>query len=190
MFPSTRDLLQVLATRRRAVAVIAQVPADRPDDVVHALRADVSAVAFDGEGPDLAHVARHRPATLCLVPALSREQAWAARMAGADGIVVPACATEEEALSTLDAARRTHMLAAIDVADAGEVASALATSPRAVLLADRTLVDRFPPPVVAIVRAAGADDARALRGLADAALLAPEATLETDFSSLVQELES
>jgi hypothetical protein len=185
MAPATKDLLQILSTRRKALAVVAEVPTDRPEEAARVAAVDLSAIGFDGDERGLAIAARQKPPALFLAPCFTREQVWAARLAGASAVVVSASASPEERSAVEDAARRTHMLPvfeAEDDADAGAV--------RVVLVRDPALLPRFPTPSVAIAAASTADEARSLRGRADAVLLAPEVSLETDFESLVAELEA
>ena len=127
---------------------------------------------------------------LATTPVVSRDQVHAARLAGADAIVVCAASTTDEIRATTDAARRTHMLAVLEVSSASEIAVALEAGARALLVRSSESSDEIPAGIVVLQAVETADEARALRGRADAALLSSTVSLETDFESLVAELES
>ncbi len=88
--PSTRDLLQVVGTRRRSLALVALLPGERPaEEAARLAELNVSAFAGVEPGPamELAARATKTVPSLCLATATDREHLLAARKAGADGVL-------------------------------------------------------------------------------------------------------
>src|SRR6187402_594295 len=91
--PSTRDLFQVIATRRKSLAAIGLLGADRPaEEAARLYELNVSAFAFaePGEAMQLAARATKTVPSLCLFPATDRQHLLAARYFGADGACIDA----------------------------------------------------------------------------------------------------
>jgi indole-3-glycerol phosphate synthase len=182
--PSTRALLQVLATRRQKLAVVALV--DEADAAQDAARLDeLSVSAFACAAPGLAMTAvaaatRSVP-LLSLAEVADADGALAARARGADGVCVARGldAARWEAAAT--AARSTRMLPLATVASKADLDLAIAAGARAALLraqsveeaigwaaaAPRTLT------LLAAIEGASLDALRALEKHADAVLIGP-----------------
>ena len=120
---------------------------------------------------------------------VTKAQAFAARIAGADGVIVPACLPPNEVQAVMSGAASTHMLSVLDVQDETELHAAHELRPRAVLLPDTTLCASVRPGITIIVRVSDPESARALQDVADAALATADLVLTTSFQSLVSELD-
>src|SRR5262245_17104878 len=91
--PSTRDLLQVISTRRRSMALLGLVGSESPaQDAARLHELNVSALAFVEAGPAMQLAARATKTvpSLCLSRVGDRDGAQAARYYGADGVCVDA----------------------------------------------------------------------------------------------------
>lgn len=184
MVPAQRDFLRALGTGRRSLAFVALAEDER--DVARAVDAAVAGLA--AKDPVLRAAAAARPPLLALDLCVSKSQVFAARIAGADAVLLPACLSPVELEALVSAASTTRMVAVFDVADAGELAAVQELRPRAVLLADATLAPRVRAGIASIVQVSTAAQARALRGTVDAALATRELVLGGAFHALVAEL--
>ncbi|MBI2897262.1 MAG: hypothetical protein HYY06_27135 [Deltaproteobacteria bacterium] len=184
MVPSQRHALRAIATHRRRVAVVAWVEDDR--DVGRAVDSAVAAVA--------AADANLRIAAQCGLPVVAMElcvskgQAFAARIAGADAVLVPACLSPTELGAIVSGATSAHMLPIVEVQNEVELGMALELRPRAVLLRDRRLASTLRPGTTLLLEAAEAMAAREARGIADAIIARPVLVRDPSFQSLVSEL--
>src|SRR5262245_41379835 len=91
--PSPRDLLQVLSTRRRSMALVGLVgPAAPAEEAARLHELNISALAFAEPGQAMQAAARatRTVPSLCLLPIADHEGALAARYHGADGVCVDA----------------------------------------------------------------------------------------------------
>src|SRR4051812_44381094 len=97
--PSTRDLLQVLSTRRRSTALVALIdPAHPAEEAARLHELNVSAFAFASPGPEMALAARSTKTvpSLSLALAAERDDFLRARFFGADGVCIDAALDLEE----------------------------------------------------------------------------------------------
>src|SRR5438552_712637 len=91
--PSTRDLLQVLATRRKNLALLGLLGPSAPaDEAARLHELNVSAFAFLEPGPAMLAAARatRTVPSLCVASCEAREAFLAARHFGADGVCIDA----------------------------------------------------------------------------------------------------
>ncbi len=91
--PSTRDLLQVLATKRRSMALVGVIGPEQPAEEaarLHDLNVSALAVAEPGAPMQLAARATKTVPMLLLPAAGDRDAFLAARYYGADGVCVDA----------------------------------------------------------------------------------------------------
>lgn len=184
MVPSQRQALRAVTTHRRRVAVVAWVEDER--DVGRAVDAAVAAVAaIDAR---LAMAAQCGLPVVAMELCVSKAQAFAARIAGADAVVVPACLPPNELAAILSAATSAHMLPILEAHDETELASALELRPRAILLRDRRLATTIRPGTTLLFEVAEASPAREARGTADAIIARPVLVRDPSFQSLVSEL--
>lgn len=184
MVPSQRQALRAITTHRRKVAVVAWVEEDR--DVGRAVDAAVAAVA--AADARLAMAAQCGLPVVAMEPCVSKAQAFAARIAGADAVVVPACLSPNELGAILSGATSAHMLPIVEAHDEAELASALELRPRAILLRDRRLAATVRPGTTLLFEVAEAAPARDARGNADAVIARPVLVRDPSFQSLVTEL--
>ncbi len=185
MVPAQRDFLRALGTGRRSLRFVAVAGDER--DVARAVDAAVAGLAVRDAALRLAATAR--PPLLALDFCVAKNQVFAARIAGADAVLVPGCLPPSELAALISATSTTRMLPVFDVADATELAMVLELRPRAVLLADTALARSVRPGVVILARVSAAAEARALRGDVDAALATRELVLGGAFQTLVSELD-
>jgi indole-3-glycerol phosphate synthase len=195
--PSTRDLFQAISTRRKSLALIAELDAERAaEDAVRLDDLGVAAFAMSEPGPAMALAARATRTVpmLLLQPVTGTQACQIARYFGADGVAIDA--GDVEIKSTADTARSMRMQAfplAINV----EAAAKVITEIRA-----RVLIVKAPSaaeivafaratPGVTIIAAPAAADASALRelvGHVDAALIPSSVHAAPGFAELAQEL--
>src|SRR5262245_16175429 len=91
--PSTRDLLQAVSTRRKNLALLGLIGAERPaEEAARLSDLNVSAFACLEPTPAMALAARATKTVpmLCLAPSAAREHFLAARQYGADGVCIDA----------------------------------------------------------------------------------------------------
>jgi hypothetical protein len=198
--PSTRDLLQVLGTRRKNLALVALIGPERPaEEAARLYELNVSAFACLEPGPGMTLAARATKTVpmLSLAPAADREHFLAARQHGADGVCIDA-ALPLDAWDRLAKSARTTRMAPIALAiDAAGLDGAIKSGAKAVLIraasaaellalaagAPRSMI------VVGHVEGADADAIRALAGKVDAAVVPPSVHASPSFSELVAEVD-
>src|SRR5262245_40825339 len=91
--PSTRDLLQVITTRRKSMALLGLVSSESPaEDAARLHELNISALAFVEAGPPMQLAARATKTvpSLCLTRVADRDGTLAARYHGADGVCIDA----------------------------------------------------------------------------------------------------
>lgn len=208
--PSTRDLLQVVSTRRGNLALLAELGADRAGEEAARLHEmNVSALAFGSPGAamtDGARATKTVPA-LSLAAVTTREDCQRARFFGADGVCIDVAlpATEWDALAKV--ARGMRMLPLALARTEADVEAAIKAGARAVVLRAATaeavlaMAKRAPRNVTLVAdvateegasRVAGAADAAGLRALArsvDSAVVPPGVHTAPSFADLVGELD-
>jgi indole-3-glycerol phosphate synthase len=198
--PSTRDLLQVLGTRRRSLALVALVAGERPEEEAARLaELNVSAFAGAEPGPAMALAARASKTvpSLCLAPATDREHLLAARQFGADGVCIDATMPLDAWDKLAKVARTMRMLPLALATDAAGLDAAVKAGARAILLragaADPILeiAGKAPRAVTLVAHVEGADAAalRALAGRVDAAVVPPVVHASPGFAELVAEVD-
>jgi hypothetical protein len=198
--PSTRDLLQVLSTRRKNLALLGLVPGERAAEEAARLHdLNVSAFAVVEPGPALALVARSTKTvpSLCLAPAGSREALLAARQHGADGVTIDARLPLDEWDRLAKIARSMRMLPVALAVDAPSLEAAVKAGARAVLLQVAAAADlvalaaQAPRSVTLVGHVEGGDgDAlRAQKGKLDAAVVPPAVHTAAGFAELVADVD-
>jgi len=198
--PSTRDLLQVITTRRKSMALIALLGEDRPaEDAarLHELNASAFACAEPGAIMQLAARATKTVPMLCLRPALDREDFLAARFYGADGVCIDAAVALDAWDKLAKGARMTRMLPLALASDAAGVEAAVKAGARALLIRAPSATELIarsagvPRTMTLVAAVDGADAAaiRALRGRVDAAIVPPSVHQAKDFAELVAEVD-
>lgn len=185
MVPSQRNFLRAISKQRRGLSFIALAEDER--DVARAIDAAISALAAHDAA--LRKAAAVRPPVLALDPCVARNQIFAARIAGADAVVLPACLPVTELEALVSAASTARMTAVLDVVDGAELEMALEVRPRAMLLPDPQLARRVGSGIATIVPVRTAAEARELRGFVDAALATRQLVLGGAFQALVSELD-
>src|SRR5262245_20453046 len=135
--PSTRDLLQVIATRRKSMALIALLGGERPAEEaarLHELNVSAFACAEPGVTMQLAARATKTAPMLCLRPAKEREDFLAARFYGADGVCIDADTTLDGWDKLAKGARTTRMLPLALARDAAGVEAAVKAGAKVLLI--------------------------------------------------------
>ncbi|WP_437709497.1 hypothetical protein WMF45_34010 [Sorangium sp. So ce448] len=198
--PSTRDLLQVISTRRKNMALVGLVGSEAPaEDAARLHELNISALAFAEAGPAMQGAARatRTVPSLCLSRVSDRDGALAARYHGADGVCIDATLPLDDWDRLAKGARTMRMLP-LALAESKEGAEAAAkVGARAVLLrcasADAVIeaVASLPRAliVVAEVLSADADALRRLVGHVDAAIVPPGVHKSAQFPALVAEVD-
>ncbi|MFO0755768.1 MAG: hypothetical protein U0359_04725 [Byssovorax sp.] len=198
--PSTRDLLQVLSTRRRSTAVVAVLGEDRPgDEAARLSELNVSAFALVEPGPAMTLAARATKTVpvLSLTPVSEREDFLRARYFGADGVCIDASLGLDEWDKRAKTARMTRMLPLAFATDAAGVKGAVDAGAKALLVRAATVDELLaligPVPrgmtLVAHVTEADAAGLRKLGGKVDAALIPPALCASPEMAALVAELD-
>jgi hypothetical protein len=208
--PSTRDLLQVLSTRRRNLALVGEIGPERAAEEAARLDdANISAFAFAEAGPALTAGARATKTvpSLCLAAVATREDCQRARFHGADGVCIDVAlpAVEWDALAKV--ARGMRMLPLALARSEADVDLAMKAGARAIVLRAATAADvaalaqKAPRSVTLVAdvaaqedgsRAASTADADALRALAgkvDSAVVPPGVHASAGFADLVAEVD-
>jgi hypothetical protein len=195
--PSTRDLLRVLTTKRKSLALVALL--DEGDAAAEAERLDaldVAAFACSETGPAMAAAAAatRSPAMLALALATDVDACHRSRFFGADGV----CLAPSSPWSELaDAAKATRMVPIARVSSVAEAQQAAALGARAVVLladeptlfADAARVLPRNVTLVAWLAAPTAETLRVLLGVADAAIVPAALHRAADFADLLRELD-
>ena len=147
--PSTRDLLQVLATKRRSMALVGVIGPEHPAEEaarLHDLNVSALAVAEPGAAMALAARATKTVPMLLLPAAGDRDAFLAARYYGADGVCVDASLPLDEWDKLARNARMTRMLPLALACDEASVEAAVKSAMvrsarRVVALADSSKLD-------------------------------------------------
>lgn len=208
--PSTRDLLQVLSTRRRNLALIGEIGAEgaaseaaRLDDL------NVSAFAFAIASPAMTDGARATKTvpSLCLAAVASREDCQLARLHGADGVCIDVKLPPEEWDALARIARGMRMLPLALACSAEDVELAAKTGSRAVLLRAGSaaeviaMAQRSVRGVTLVADVASSEGAsrtgsvvdaaalRALVGKVDSVVVSPAVHAAAGFADLVAEVD-
>ncbi|MEP7119506.1 MAG: hypothetical protein ABJE95_01295 [Byssovorax sp.] len=198
--PSTRDLLQVLATKRRSMALVGVIGSESPAEEAARLHdLNVSALASAEAGPAMALAARAtKTVPMLLLPAAGDRDAFlAARYFGADGVCIDAALALEEWDKLAKNARMTRMLPLALATDDASIDAAVKSGARAILVraasadAAIALAAKAPRTITLVAEIAGGDgDAlRALRGHVDAAVVPASIHRAAGFAALVAELD-
>lgn len=195
--PSTRDLFQAISTRRKSLALIAELDPDRAaEDAARLDEVGVAAFAMAAPGPAMSLAARATRTVpmLLLEPVTGTQECQVARYYGADGVAVGA--GDVEIKSIADTARSMRMQAfplANDAEDAARVVSEVRA--RVLILRARSAAEIVAfaraTPGVTIVAAPKTADAAALRelvGHVDAALVPSSVHAAPGFAELAAEL--
>jgi DNA-binding NarL/FixJ family response regulator len=208
--PSTRDLLQVLATRRKSLALVGELGEGRAaEEAARLHEVNVSAFAFAAPSSAMTDGARATKTvpSLSLAPVATREDIQRARFFGADGVCIDVALppTEWDALAKI--ARGMRMLPLGLVRTTADVELAAKAGPRALVLRAETaaavlaLALQIPRSVTLVAdvateengaRVASAADAAALRALAgkvDSAVVPPSVHAAAGFEDLVAEVD-
>ena len=208
--PSTRDLLQVLATRRKSLALVGELGEGRAaEEAARLHEVNVSAFAFAAPSSAMTDGARATKTvpSLSLAPVATREDIQRARFFGADGVCIDVALppTEWDALAKI--ARGMRMLPLGLVRTTADVELAAKAGPRALVLRAETaaavlaLALQIPRSVTLVAdvateengaRVASAADAAALRALAgkvDSAVAPPSVHAAAGFEDLVAEVD-
>ncbi|WP_437275904.1 hypothetical protein WME90_32275 [Sorangium sp. So ce375] len=198
--PSTRDLLQVISTRRKNMALVGLVGSDTPaEDAARLHELNISALAFAEAGLAMQGAARatRTVPSLCLSRVGDRDGALAARYYGADGVCIDATLPLDDWDRLAKGARTMRMLP-LALAEGKEGAEAAAkVGARAVLVRGASAeavieaVASLPRAltVVAEVLSADADALRRLVGHVDAAIVPPGVHKSAEFPGLVAEVD-
>lgn len=198
--PSTRDLLQVLGTRRRSLALLGVIMGERPaEEAARLADLNVSAFAHAEASPAMALAARATKTvpSLCLHPASEREHFLSARQHGADGVVIDAAMPLDAWDRLAKIARTMRMLPLALARDAAGLDAAMKAGARAILLQAATaeavleLAARAPRSVTLVGYVEEADGAaiRALAGKVDAAVVPASLHAGAAFAELVAEVD-
>jgi hypothetical protein len=190
--PSTRDLLQVLSTRRRSLALLGLLGAERPaEEAARLSDMNVSAFAALTPGPSMALAARATKTvpSLCLGACGDRDALLAARQHGADGVCIDARLPLDSWDKLAKIARTMRMVPLALAVDEPSLAAAVEAGARAVVLAASAgevleLAGKAPRTVTIVAFVEGADAAalRSLAGKVDAAVAPPAVHAAPDFA--------
>jgi indole-3-glycerol phosphate synthase len=198
--PSTRDLLQVIATRRKSMALVGLLGDERPaEEAARLHELNVSAFAAMEPGPAMALVARATKTVpvLSLQPAADREAFLRARYFGADGVCIDASVPLEEWDKAAKGARTTRMLPLALASDAAGVEAAVKAGARVLVLRVPSaaeavaLAAAVPKSLTLVADVAGVDAAglRSLMGHVDAAVVPASVHADKAFAELVAEVD-
>lgn len=198
--PSTRDLLQVIGTRKRSLALLGLLGEERPaEEAARLHELAVSALVFEEAtaAMQLAARATKTVPSLCLAPAADRQAMLRARQEGADGVCIDAAMPLDDWDKLAKIARSMRMLPLALAADAAGVEAAVKAGARAIVLranaADEIVAMAAAAPksmtLVGWVPAAEAAAIRALAGHVDAAVVGGGLHAAPDFADLVAEVD-
>jgi indole-3-glycerol phosphate synthase len=198
--PSTRDLLQVLATKRRSMALVGVIGSASPAEEaarLHDLNVSALAATEPGVAMQLAARATKTVPMLALYAATDRDAFLAARFHGADGVCIDAAQPLDEWDKLAKSARTTRMLPLALAIDEASLDAAVTSGARAILVRAPsaeiaiTLAAKAPRAITVVAEIEGADgDAlRALRGHVDAAVVPASVHQDKGFAALVAELD-
>ncbi len=198
--PSTRDLLQVIATKRKNLALLALLGGEQTTaEAARLSDLNVSAFAVVEPGPALGAAARATKTvpSLCLGAAADRQALLAARHHGADGVIIDARLPLDAWDNLAKIARTMRMVPIALAVDAPSLDAAVKTGARAVLVQAASAADaialtaKVPRAVTVVVHVedADADAIRALSGKVDAALVPPAVHTSKAFAELVADVD-
>jgi hypothetical protein len=198
--PSNRDLLQVLSTRRRSLALVGLIVEGRAaEEAARLCDLNVSAFAALEPGPAMAAMARatRTVASLSLAATHDRDAILAARQHGADGVCIDARLSLEAWDKLAKVARSMRMTPLALVVDPAGVETAVEAGARAVVLWASSAADvlelaaRAPRALTLVGYVEGADSEaiRALMGKVDAAIVPPEVHSAPGFAKLVADVD-
>lgn len=197
--PSTRDLFQVIGTRKKSLAVVAKIEGDSDREAARLYDLDVSAFAFEAPGPLMQLGARSTKTvpSLSLDKIVDRDGCLRARYFGADGVAIDAALDPDSWDRLAKQARMTRMAALAFAVDETTMKSAAAAGARAVLLTVATadsaiaIAKGAASSITIVVNIEGCtgDDLRKLRGVADAAIVPSSLHRAPEFRALVSELD-
>ena len=198
--PSVRDLLQVLSTRRRNLALVALIPTEKPaEEAARLAELNVSAFAAVEPGPSLAEAARATKTvpSLLLGAAGAKEALLLARQHGADGVCLDALLPVDGWDRLAQTARTMRMVPLALAADAAGVEAAVKVGARAILIRAASaevaieLAAKAPRALTLVAQVEGldADGLRALHGKVDAAIVPPALHASRGFAELVAEVD-
>ena len=198
--PSVRDLLQVLSTRRRNLALVALIPAEKPaEEAARLAELNVSAFAAVEPGPSLAEAARATKTvpSLLLGAAGAKDALLLARHHGADGVCVDALLPVDAWDRLAQTARTMRMVPIAFAADGAGVEAAVKLGARAILIRASSaaavveLASKAPRALTLVAQVEGldADGLRALQGKVDAAVVPPALHASPGFAALVAEVD-
>jgi len=208
--PSTRDLLQVLSTRRRNLALVGEIGVEGAATSAARLdEANVSAFAFAAAGEAMTDGARATKTvpSLCLAAVATREDCQRARFFGADGVCIDVALPPAEWDALAKVARGMRMLPLALVRSDADGELAMKAGARALVLRADTvaaviaLAQKAPRSVTLVAdvareeegaRVASSVDAAALRalvGVVDSAVVPAAVHAAADFGDLVAELD-
>ncbi|WP_437740505.1 hypothetical protein WME73_33915 [Sorangium sp. So ce302] len=198
--PSTRDLLQVISTRRKNMALVGLVGSEAPaEDAARLHELNISALAFAEAGPAMqgAALATRTVPSLCLSRVSDRDGALAARYHGADGVCIDATLPLDDWDRLAKGARTMRMLP-LALAESKEGAEAAAKVGARVVLVRCASADAVIEAVASLPRAltvvaevlsADVDALRRLVGHVDAAIVPPGVHKSAQFPALVAEVD-
>jgi len=199
--PSTRDLLQPIATRRKTLSLIAELSDDRPAEEAARLdELNVTAFAFAEPGPALKAAARATKTvpSLCLRLAADHDALLAARFFGADGVCIDDKLPQEAWEKIAKTARTMRMLPLAVARDAAGVETTVKAGAKVLLLSASTaaelseLAAAAPRSMTLVGSLDKADVAsiRALEGHIDALIVPQAVHAAPGFAELLAELDA
>jgi hypothetical protein len=198
--PSTRDLYQVIATKKRSLALVGLLGPERAaEEAARLYDLDVSAFAFAEPGPAMQLGARATKTvpSLCLLPVTEKDPCLAARFYGADGVCVDASLPLDDWDRLAKQVRTMRMLPIAFASDAASADAAVKAGARVVLVRAASVAEAIelakPLPraltLVAEIPGADADALRALVSHFDAAIVPPGVHSAKGYADLVAEVD-
>jgi hypothetical protein len=198
--PSTRDLLQVISTRKKGMALLGLITGESPaEEAARLHELNISALAFVEAGPSMQLAARATKTvpSLCLSRIDHRDGALAARYHGADGVAIDALLPLDDWDRVAKHARTMRLLPLAFAEGAEGAAAAVKAGARALLIRGASAeaviqVAASVPRTLTIVAEVPSADAAALRSLVghvDAAIVPPAVHASSEFSALVAEVD-
>jgi len=208
--PSTRDLLQVLSTRRQNLALVGEIGPERAAGEAARLHdANISALALAAPGEAMTDGARATKTvpSLSLAPVTTREDCQRARFFGADGVCIDVALPPAEWDALAKVARGMRMLPLALVRSESDVELAMKAGARAAVLRAETvaavlaLALKMPRGITLVAdvaaqqegaRLASAADSEAVRALAgkvDSAVIGSAVHGSAGFAELAAEVD-
>jgi hypothetical protein len=196
LVPSVRDFLQAVGTRRKRLALVPLI--ERVDEAHTLNEAGVGAFAMLAPNDDMRTVSAAIGSNplLSLAPIASDKDAFMARAAGADAVVIP-IGTEARTWSSIaEQARTTRMAPLAHVKDRASAEICAKTTAKGVYLTVNAMTDVTSlMPILGslrvLARLPSVDEKtlRALRGVVDGVIVESDVYLSTSFESLREELD-